>query len=172
MMVRTWFLGLLLAAPVVTFAQSNSLKSPNVSANTLFLYRNSNFHQEDSDETRNGFDLREAELMFFADVDPYSRFSVLLSVHPDYKYDAATGKVEQSWAVEPEEVFAESDQIPGVTMRAGKFKAAFGKHNQLHTHSYPFIDAPLANSKLLGEEGLNDAGVSRHSVRTTSSSIW
>ncbi len=160
MLGRIWFLILLLSAPLATFAQNNSLKSPNVSANTLFLYRNSNFHQEDADETRNGVDLREAELMFSSDVDPYSRLSLLLSVHPNYKFNATSGKVEQTWAVEPEEVFAETDQIPGVTIKAGKFKAAFGKHNQLHTHAYPFIDAPLANSKLLGEEGLNDAGVS------------
>jgi hypothetical protein len=68
--------------------------------------------------------------------------------------------VDQTWSVEPEEVFAESIRIPWVTLKGGKFKALFGKHNPLHTHVFPFVDAPMINSVLLGEEGLNDAGVS------------
>ena len=37
---------------------------------------------------------------------------------------------------------------------------ALGKHNQLHTHAFPFIDAPLINQLLLGSEGLNESGIS------------
>lgn len=59
----------------------NALKSPNVSANALFLGRHSNFGSNDLSEERNGFDLQEAEVAFYADVDPYSRLNVLLSVH-------------------------------------------------------------------------------------------
>ena len=35
-----------------------------------------------------------------------------------------------------------------------------GKHNQLHTHAFPFILAPLINLNLLGDEGLSDVGFS------------
>ena len=75
---------LLLTISAQTFAQS--LKTPNVSANALFLYRNSNFHKEDTnvvnpDQERNGFNLREAELQFDSDIDPYTRMSLLFSIH-------------------------------------------------------------------------------------------
>lgn len=152
--MRFWLAGLLFIGSVAMA----DLKSPNISANTLFLYRQSNFSREDLATTRNGLDLQEAELAFFADVDPYSRLSVLLSVHPEY--DNSTGAVEQSWVIEPEELFAESDVLPGTTLRVGKFKAAMGKHNLLHTHAFPLIEAPLVNSQLLGDEGLNDVGLS------------
>ena len=139
----------------------NSLRSPNISGNALFLYRNSNFSQDDgTTNNRNGLDLQEAELAFYADVDPYSRLNMLLTVHPDYQRDATTGKITQSWKVEPEELFAESNELPMTTLKVGKFKAAFGKHNLLHDHAFPFVDAPVANSILLGDEGLNDVGVS------------
>jgi len=141
-------------------AQETSIKSPNISANTLFLYRQSNFAKEDTGTTRNGLDLQEAEIAFYADVDPYSRLFVLLGIHPKYELNTTTNKVEKSWGIEPEEIYAESTRLPSVTLKGGKFKAAFGKHNPLHTHVFPFIDAPMINSTLLGDEGLNDTGVS------------
>ncbi|MBX2995822.1 MAG: hypothetical protein KF681_13410 [Bdellovibrionaceae bacterium] len=156
-------LSLLSSASFAQTAVSPGIKTPSISANTLFLYRNSNFHQADldpaaPDQERNGFNLQEAELQFYADVDPYSRVNVVLAVHPELESDGTT--VEEKWVVEPEEAFAESIAIPSLTLKIGKFKAAFGKHNLLHTHAFPFVDAPLANKALLGDEGLNDAGVS------------
>ena len=144
----------------VVFAQSNPLKTPDISANALFLYRNSNFAKQETDTTRNGLDIQEAEIAFYSNVDPYSRLNILLTVHPQYTLNTSTNKIEEKWVVEPEELFAESDIISGTTFKLGKFKAAFGKHNLLHTHAYPFVDAPIANSTLLGDEGLNDVGVS------------
>lgn len=139
------------------------LSSPNVSANALFLYRNSNFHKEDADPANldsapNGINIQEAELQFYSDVDPYTRLSLLLSIAPSLESDGTN--IEEKWGIEPEEAFAESNIIPNVTLKIGKFKAFMGKHNILHTHAYPFIEAPLANIKLLGDEGLNDAGLS------------
>lgn len=163
----------MLSLPLVSFAQTNSLKSPNVSGNALFLYRNSNFHQGDFDTTPNGLDLREAELAFYSEVDPYSRLNMLISVHPEYEGEDSDGdgqvdRLKQSWVFEPEELFAESNHVPSVTLKIGKFKAAMGKHNLLHTHAFPFVEAPLVNSQLLGEEGLNDVGVSAAGLLPTS----
>lgn len=140
-----------------------ALSSPNVSANSLFLMRNSNFHKEDSnstsiDQTPNGLDVRETELQFYSDVDPYSRLNITLSIAP--KYQAEGTKVTQKWNLEPEEATVESSAIQDVTLKVGKFKGFLGKHNTLHTHAFPFIEAPLANTKLLGDEGLNDTGLS------------
>src|SRR4051812_36096874 len=89
-----------------------ALKSPNVSANALFLYRNSNFSKNSDSTTRNGFDLQEAEVAFYSDVDPYSRLNILLTIHPQYELNATTNRVEESWIVEPEEAYAETNHIP------------------------------------------------------------
>jgi hypothetical protein len=155
---RLWLTCVLLFFSSAAFAQA-SLISPNVSADGLFLYRNSNFAKENTNLVRNGVDLQEAELGFYADVDPYTRFTILLSIAPVYQLDG-NNRVVETWSVEPEEAYAETNQVPLTTIRVGKFKAAFGKHNLLHTHAYPFTDAPLANSALLGDEGLDDVGVS------------
>lgn len=165
--MRNLILVFSLFASTVAIGQTASLKSPNVSANALFLYRNSNFHTGDADPAavdaeRNGFDLQEAEIAFYSEVDPYTRLNLLLTVHPEYKADdpSAPTAVEQSWIVEPEELFAESLSLPSVTMKLGKFKAALGKQNQLHEHAFPFVETNLSNSVFLGDEGLNDVGLS------------
>ena len=144
-------------------ALAQNLNTPSVSANVLFLYRNSNFHKENTDivnpdQQRNGINVREAEVQFYSDVDPYTRLSLLLSLHSNY--DVNAGVVEEKWSIEPEEGFVESNAVSDVTLKVGKFKAAMGKHNLLHTHAYAFIEAPLANVNLLGDEGLSDVGVS------------
>lgn len=156
-MPRIWLIPLILMTVTTNFVWAEStLKSPNVSGDALFLYRDSNFGRQNNSAARNGIDIQEAELAFYADVDPYSRLNMLFSASPTY--DPTTGK--QTWSFDPEELFVESDHIPQVTLKLGKFKAAFGKHNILHTHAFPFVDAPLINADLLGDEGLNDAGIS------------
>ena len=79
---------LLILTSNVTWA----MNTPNTSANALFLYRNSNFHQQDADpvnldQDRNGINIQEAELQFFSDVDPYTRLNLLLTIHPEYEKD-------------------------------------------------------------------------------------
>ncbi|MBS1983666.1 MAG: hypothetical protein JST16_05790 [Bdellovibrionales bacterium] len=120
--------------------------NPDASVNILTLYKNSTSGRS----TDNGFALQEAEMQFTSDVDPYFRASALFSVARD----------NGEWGIDPEEVFAETTSLPYVTLKAGRFKTALGKHNQLHTHAFPFIDAPLINQLLLGEEGIKDEGLS------------
>jgi len=151
----------------IAFAQPNnsptinqSLRTPNVSANALFLYRNTTSGKFSNSIERNGLDIQETEIAFYSDVDPYSSLNVILSIAPEYEYDATTDTVIQDWIIEPEEAFALSNYFSGITFKLGKFKAEFGKHNLLHSHAYPFVDAPITNDQLLGGEGLNDVGAS------------
>ncbi len=127
--------------------------NPDMTANFLGLWqRGTGLSDDRTQENHNGFSLQEAELQFSSDVDPYVRAIALLSIHQE------VGTTE--YGIDPEEVFLETIALPRVTVKAGKFRTAFGKHNQLHTHAFPFIDAPLIHQTLLGDEGLNEIGVS------------
>jgi hypothetical protein len=136
----------------VPAAKGNAF-NPDISANFLGLYeRGTGVSDDRTQSPHNGFALQEAELQMLSDVDPYLRASVLLSISQQ--------KNSADYGIDPEEVFLETTSLPYVTIRGGKFKMALGKHNQLHTHAFPFIDAPLINQLVLGDEGLNESGVS------------
>jgi hypothetical protein len=124
--------------------------NPDLSVNGLFLDRSGNRGNDPSAANPNGFSFQEAELQFTSDIDTYMRGTALLSVGPTSANE---------FEISPEEVYLESLTIPQVTLKAGRFKTAIDKHNMLHSHAYPFIDAPLANTELLGED-LTEPGVS------------
>jgi hypothetical protein len=136
--------------------------TPAIGVNALMLYQNSNRGNDVLAEGRNGFNLQEAELQFASDVDPYWRFVSTFTVHQNVVVDRTASPPTRSadYVFEPEELYAESLDLPWVTLRVGKLKAAFGRINPTHTHAFPFIDAPLGNQVLLGDEGLNDVGAS------------
>lgn len=125
--------------------------NPDVGVNFLGLIQHGSAYSRDRTvKPRDGAQLQEAELQFSADVDAYFRAVGIFSV----KQSGA------SYGIDPEEVYAETISLPGFTVRAGKFKMFLGRHNTLHTHAFPFIDAPLMNQRLLGDEGLNENGLS------------
>jgi hypothetical protein len=141
-------------AALSAFGADGKPFNPDLSVNFLGLAQSGTSYSSDRNQSsrHNGLQLQEAELQFLSDVDPYFRANALLSIsQQDGKTDYGIG---------PEEVFLESISLPYVTIRAGKFKMALGKHNQLHTHAFPFIDPPLISQKLLGDEGLNENAVS------------
>jgi hypothetical protein len=92
--------------------------------------------------------LNEAEVSFQAILDPYARADFFLAASPE--------------GLEVEEGFLTFPTLPGgLLMKVGKMKAQFGKANTMHSHTLPWVDAPLPLKNLLGgDEGLNDAGVS------------
>ena len=129
--------------------------NPDISANFLgLLQRGTKLSDDRRAAPYNGLSLQEAEIQFTSDVDPYLRAVALFSL----AQEASASKV--SFGIDPEEVFLETIFLPSVTLRAGKFKMALGKHNQLHSHAFPFLDSPLILQQLLGDEGLNEVGVS------------
>ncbi len=134
-------------------AQSTKNFNPDISANFLGLFLSgTDISNDRSNVPHNGFSLQEAEIQFTADVDPYTKASVLMAVGQE------TGDV--GYVIDPEEIFIETISLPYVTLKAGKFKLALGKHNQLHAHAYPFVDVPLIHQAILGDEGLNESGIS------------
>jgi hypothetical protein len=137
---------LLLCLPAL--ASANQGFNPDLSVNFLGLYQHSTLNK-----TFDGPRLQEAEVQFLSDVDPYFRANVMLSVSAD-------APPFTDFGIDPEEVYVETIGLPVVTLKMGKFKAAIGKNNNLHTHAFPFVDAPLFVQDILGTEGFSGPGLS------------
>jgi hypothetical protein len=92
--------------------------------------------------------MQEAELGFQAVVDPYARADFFVTVSPDQ--------------VALEEGYITFPTLPGGFLtKVGKMRDAFGKVDQQHAHTLPWIDRPLVTKNLTGgEDGLADAGIS------------
>jgi hypothetical protein len=142
--------------PTPQTGRARASSNPDTSVSVLGLLRKSNLGNGENAAKPNGLMFQEAELQFTSDVDPYLRASALFSIAPT----EGAGLHGTDFSLGAEEVFFETLSLPSVTFKVGKFKAALGRHNLLHTHAFNFIDAPLVNSEILSEEGLNEMGVS------------
>jgi hypothetical protein len=136
---------LLLAFNAMRLCAANAM-NPDLSVNGLFLYA----HDSSPTASSPGLGVQELEAMVASDIDPYLRGTIIIAMAP-----AGAGL----WDIAPEEAYLESLSLPGLTLKGGLFKAALGRHNTLHTHAFPFIDAPLFNQAWLGD-GVGGAGVS------------
>jgi uncharacterized coiled-coil protein SlyX len=95
---------------------------------------------------RKGFNLTEAEVTFFAPVDPYFNLYATVPIDTD--------------GVELEEAYFVTTSLPaGFQVKGGKFKSGFGRFNAFHPHAWNFVDAPLPYRAYLGNEGLSEIGV-------------
>jgi hypothetical protein len=106
-------------------------------------------HAGDQDpfDPRGPLDLDEVEVAFQAFIDPYAKGLFFIAVGPE--------------GAEVEEGYAQFVTLPwGLTAKAGKIKATFGKANTWHTHQRPWIDQPLMVTRFFGDEGIADVGVS------------
>lgn len=94
----------------------------------------------------------ELEAAFRSAVDPYARADIYLSMG---RHDG--GDLE----MELEEAYLTTLSLPfRLQARVGKFRSQFGKINRIHPHALPFIDMPAVYVNYLGDEGLNDEGIS------------
>lgn len=129
--------------------------NPAISVNGLFFGGYSSSPRTTSRLTgldfHNGFNLQEAEFQFTADVDPYWKANFILGV-------------DRNGETEIEEGYVTSEELPydllprNTSLKLGKFFGAFGKHNLLHAHQFPFIDQPLVSRSAFGSEGLKEPG--------------
>ncbi len=92
-----------------------------------------------------GLVMQETEIQFTSFVSPFFKADVIASFSTD--------------DVLLEEVFITSAALPfGWKARIGKIYVPFGKHNMLHLHHFPFIEAPLIHTMLFTDGGLADFG--------------
>jgi len=130
--------------------------NPAISVNGLFLGGYSSNAKRTSRisglDFQNGFNLQEAEVQFTADVDPYWKANLIVSI-------------DREGSVNVEEGYVTSEELPydllpsNTTLKLGKFVAAFGKHNLLHAHQFPFISQPLISQAAFGDEGIKEPGL-------------
>jgi hypothetical protein len=134
--------------------------NPSISLilDTLYYYSDRSQEELDSrtipgfvgipDETafKKGFNLRSAELSFFAPVDPYFNLYVTIPFEDE--------------GVELEEAYFVTTSLPyAFQIKGGKFKSGFGRINGQHPHVWDFVDIPLVYKAFLGGEGLIEKGV-------------
>lgn len=110
--------------------------------------------------------LEEVEFAFLAAVDPYAKADFYVgfgapsgeSLIPE----AEPGEPGAGGGFEPEveEAYLTVLTLPfSMQLKAGKFRAKFGKINETHPHAHNFLGLPLVYQNFLGEEGLVDQGV-------------
>ncbi len=135
-----------LIAPSFAGAQTRSiisnLANPAIGMTGLFLAQAA---PDLKTAGANGPSFQEAEISMISAVDP------LWTLAGNFTFDAGSGVAEEAYAV--------TEAVPNVQFKVGEFRAAFGKHGTLHTHAFPFIQAPIIMSNTVGEEGFKDAGV-------------
>jgi hypothetical protein len=127
-------------ACAATNAILSNLANPSIGFNALMLA------QAAPDLSGpDGLQFQEAELSIVSVVDPM--------------WTLWANLVFSETEVTPEEVYALSNALPQLALKLGRFKAAFGKHGQLHRHAWPFIQSPFILANTIGEEGLGGMGL-------------
>jgi hypothetical protein len=99
------------------------------------------------------FSFQELELALSAYLNPYARADVIMTI-PGPDLESAHLGIEELYATVVRGLPLD------LNLRFGKYRVEFGKLNSAHPHMWPFITQPLSLERFLGEEGLNDLGIS------------
>lgn len=110
--------------------------------------------------SRPDFSFQELELVASAYLNPFAKADVVLTLPGP---DVEEGKLGL------EELYATVFRgLPlDLNVRFGKYRVEFGKLNVVHPHAWPFVTQPLAHERFIGEEGLNDLGMSLSTLLPT-----
>jgi hypothetical protein len=93
--------------------------------------------------------LREMEVAFAADVDPFLRVEAFAAIH-DEEGESVT-EVEEAFGIY-------SNLGKGFQAKFGKIAGAIGRANRFHRDELVYIEYPLVIKTYLGEEGLRAPG--------------
>lgn len=141
-------------APMTLFSRGRSFLS--LSLNGLFSAGTSTADEVEElqlgahDPNQRGFTLQNLETTFAGAVDPYFRGQASIIFQIDSEGESG---------LEVEEAFVETIALPAnLQVKAGQFFTEFGRLNQLHPHSWDFVDLPLVNGRFFGGDGLRGLG--------------
>jgi len=127
--------------------------NPAISVNALLLGRVS---RDDPSREANNIDIQEMEMQFTSIVDPFWTADLVVAVHPDHGHD---GVEAHGYVLDLEVARLEYRNMPrGLGLTIGKDYLQFGKHIPLHTHQFPFVEAPIGVSAFTGGHGLAGVG--------------
>jgi hypothetical protein len=98
----------------------------------------------------NRLDVREAELLVYAPVDPI--FDGLLSLAAHQEAGVAVFEIHEAR-------IGSTKLIPRSRFRLGQFFIAIGRLNQFHRHDWPFVSGPKVQRDFFHREGLLDTGL-------------
>ena len=94
-----------------------------------------------------GLSLRESELAIAANIDPDFRGNLLLSI-------------DEANAISVEEAYFQTIGLGnGLSLKGGRFFSAIGYQNEIHSHAWDFVDAPLLYRAFLSGENYADDGL-------------
>lgn len=128
------------------------------------------------DPDRSRINLREVELGFQSNIDPYSRADFFLGIHRhnhnniwdrlhhhdhDHNDDHAhDNEDEHGFSLDVEEAYITLLALPGgFQTKMGKFYNAFGVLNRVHQPELPQFDRPNVLTNFFGNESLSETGV-------------
>jgi len=103
--------------------------------------------------SRPDFSFEELELALQAYLNPYAKADVILTL-PGPDVEKAKLGLEEAYATILRGLPLD------LNLRVGKYRVDYGKINMVHPHAWPFLTQPLSQQRFIGEEGLNDLGVS------------
>lgn len=152
-MLRHTCFGLTMLLPMTGIAAQNNSNSFNPEIGVILNGRYTQFdHNPENyvisgfalaDETgpgEEGFSLGESELSISANID-------------DLFYGRITTALTTEDSVEIEEAFVETVGLDaGMTVKFGRFFSGIGYLNQKHSHTWDFVDQPLAYKAMLGNQ--------------------
>lgn len=134
------------AATNNTGKQNPSYFNPQISVVGDFAGR----LRDKSGEARK-WDFREIEIGIAADADPFLKVEAYL----------AFAKEDGEIVTDVEEAFGRYDRLGNnLSAKFGKFKAAVGRVQRNHGHAFNFLELPMVLKDTLGEEGLQETGLS------------
>src|SRR6266566_4650570 len=113
---------------------------------------------DSGDRIDNKMNLREAEIDMRVPIDPYADGVLIASLESESPGKFSAG-VEEAYVNIKKLPFL-SGSPPGLKLKVGRFRPAFGNFNRLHTHDLPQTFRPLAVQEFLGEEGFVQNGLS------------
>jgi hypothetical protein len=106
------------------------------------------------------FSLEELEVGLQSALNPYARADIFFTLAgPDV--ESARLGLEEAYATILKGLPLD------LNVRFGKYRVEYGKLNTIHAHAWPFVTQPFVLERFLGEEGLNDLGVSFSSILPT-----
>ena len=122
----------------------DSLILSGVYANRRIRSTTDHGSSDDYPPAERGFSLAETELAFSASVDPYFYGQFTASVQPDNSVDI-------------EEAFVQTTALGhGFTLKGGRFLSSIGYLNDQHSHTWDFVNQPLAYQAFLGGQFADD----------------